>query len=56
MKNQLIWRKIVLLLGVCLVSGVAFSACSSTGEHASSEHPTKEHPEHPTTNAPAKNP
>jgi len=56
MRIKPILQKLLLLLGVCLVSGLALSACQSTDEHSRSEHPTKEHPEHPTTNAPSKSP
>jgi hypothetical protein len=53
MKNQTTLKKVSLLVLVCFVSALAFSACKHTDEHPSAEHPKKEHP---TTNAPPRNP
>jgi ABC-type nickel/cobalt efflux system permease component RcnA len=57
MKNQTILKKASWLLVICIASALLLSACKSTTEHPSkAEHPQKEHPEHPTTNAPPRNP
>jgi hypothetical protein len=56
MRNQTVVRKLSWLLAMCFALALALSACRSADEHSSAEHPTKEHPEHPTTNAPPRNP
>jgi len=48
MKNQTILKKFPMLLLICFVAGLAFSACESTGEHPKgAEHPKQEHPKKP---------